>query len=224
MPKLQTAAFTASLVFAALTSQSTASAQHTVNIPASGGWLVVGKITPPGGSTRQWAGFEPSGGGRCSWWLLGESAGLSDDVVVNGSSGADRVLVLENNMTFCGQNMAPVTFNGHDVGIQGWGGNDIIGGRAAWMSGGSGHDYLAGSDGTTTTLWGWTGNDKMWGGSGASMYGESGLDALCSIGTSTASLFNGGSDWGGDDVGCGSANSWVGIESSNPSFCPLPCL
>jgi hypothetical protein len=218
MSKIRIHRLAAAAIVAAsmLTLPMSAHANTNVNVPAVG-TLIIGMVS---GDGRPWAGFKPTGGGACSWWLLGTSSGLSNDISVYGTNSADVLIVAEGTSSMCGFTFTTVVLNGWRVFNHGNGGADWLSGRAAVHDGGIGNDFLVGTAGYTGLMWGSGGADKMWGGGRVNLYGEADNDTLCSTSNNNQVLFDGGI---GTDTACGSYSSAWAVENLNTAACSTAC-
>jgi hypothetical protein len=142
--------------------------------------------------------------GLCQAQQIGGSGGLSDDYMILGTTGGDRLQIRggTTGTTFCGKTISALAYNGHFIDLAGRGGGDIL---SSW--------------GGDTYLWGEDGNDGLYSqnpnaledggpgddaiifagssGPGAQLLGGDGSDCLDDI-NRTSSVFNcgGGTDYG----------------------------
>ncbi|MDD9943853.1 MAG: hypothetical protein OXU20_22620 [Myxococcales bacterium] len=220
--KLRSHCICTAVVAATLMLPLSASAQgiREVFMPTSGGKMVLGTIFG-----EPWAGFQPPGGGRCTWFDLGNSNGLTNDIYVRGSVGKDVVWSAVGTLSHCGFSMTPVVMNGHIISLDGGNhhggtGDDFLAGKANFISGYDGDDIIVGNAGiASASLKGGDDDDILFGYGSENLRAEGGDDTLCGS-SSSSGFFNGGP---GSDVGCGSPRwvSSVTMKSKCPSKCNL---
>jgi hypothetical protein len=196
----------------------TSASAATITLP-SAGTMVIGMVS---GDGRPWAGFLPTGGGACSWWLLGDASGLSSGFYVKGSSGMDTIYALNHNTNFCGFTFTPVVLNGFWLDTNSMDGNDIVSGKFRTIIGYNGNDLLQGVEGFTGRISGNLGDDLLYGGADV-LKGEDGNDVLCVLSGTTSITADGG--FGNNDRACGTFTSFWYVEYANTSsHCPSSCF
>jgi len=129
--------------------------------------------------------FSRNSDGSCTTNTVGDTSGLTDDLVINGGSAADTMVNVYNAyVSLCGLSFTQANFNGHTVTVYGKGGADKI-----WI-GGAGNDSAYGGGGNDWirtlnpdgTISGEDGNDTLMSdsmsGSNDRTYGGNGDDCL----------------------------------------------
>jgi len=124
--------------------------------------------------------------GACKSTLIGDAFGLTDDVLVVGSSGADTIIVEERapdyDAIFCNFHLNTLDYGGHFLDVHGGAGDDTLlsGSGDTWHYGEDGNDYLAFKG--AGNLFGGNGNDIVIAMSSIftaeGLYGEAGSDCL----------------------------------------------
>jgi len=146
---------------------------------------LVGSRTLLFGLTAQVIVWQNKATGACSTTVIGSSGGLSDDYLVHGTSGADRLEIQPwyGSNSFCGSAMNPLVYGGHFIDLDGGSGNDVV------ICASEGDSFIYGSDGDDVlvsfnpngVLSGGSGNDTIFAGgfpTNQIVFGDSGNDCL----------------------------------------------
>jgi Ca2+-binding RTX toxin-like protein len=126
-----------------------------------------------------WIMFARLSDNACTWRKLG-TGGLTGNVVLNGTEGAEAVSLQTSPVPRCDGpgSLAPLVFNGYSVTVDLKGGNDSThmtpNGQHVVVKGGSGNDVLRNVGGFQT--YGGSGDDNLSGGNGDFMFGDGGND------------------------------------------------
>jgi Ca2+-binding RTX toxin-like protein len=150
------------------------------------------------GVTGQVIVWQRKSDGACNVQVIGNAAGLSDDYLVNGTPGNDRLEIQPwwTSNSFCGRNIAPLVYGAHFIDLDGGAGDDIV------VCGSKGDTFIYGSDGNdgllsfnpNGVLSGGPGDDSIYAdgnGSGEVVTGDAGNDCLFDF-TGAAARFDGG--------------------------------
>lgn len=192
---------------------ATASATRYYQMPSSG-TVMVGRVS----STEVVLAFKPSNGGSCKFVAVGNANGLTDNLDINGSSGADVIIAMfEGVSSFCGRQFSTLPLNSYRMWADGKGGADFISGHFLVIVGGWGDDYLIGVSGYTSKIDGGSGRDHLRG-YAHDMYGGYGNDVMCPSGDTV--YLHGDA---GTDTACGDYWRASSVERLNGTECPAAC-
>jgi hypothetical protein len=204
-------------------SPSSASAVIYANLPSAGGVAVIGTSSANG---RVYFVFRTSAG-QCSLKQLTSGPfGLTDYLVVNGTSGADVIIISDAPTSLCNATWGALDVNTHGgVDVFAGAGNDWISGRFRDAYGGDGNDFISGASSSFMndfqTLLGEGGADRLYGSEDSQLNGGTGSDVLCAHPGQRPYLFRGGS---GFDQGCGPYDAvWNNDVESLDQNCPAIC-
>jgi Ca2+-binding RTX toxin-like protein len=101
--------------------------------------IYLGLISPYG----TYVAYSRNSDGACGFYWVGDTTGLSDNVVMYGGGGDDTIIHLYNSyLSLCGYSFSEAADNGRSVTSYGLAGNDTI-----WVGGGNGPDYAYGGAG-----------------------------------------------------------------------------
>jgi hypothetical protein len=211
--------FTAALLITA----SASALSYTM--PASGGTVLIGRYDLNNGTFQHRAYYKNSVGNCTYLGAVGTSAGLNQNITINGSSGVDSIMSADGPVQFCGFNVQPTVLGIYTVVFNGNGGADSLAGRASTINGGSGDDFIFSSNTVTWDAHGGSNNDWIYISNGGAVYGDDGNDKMCTTSTNYSAWFYGGT---GDDLYCGGVLNPFGIADSataaNPFNCPQLCI
>lgn len=184
-------------------------------------WAYVGSWTVPTSPPApviviQIVQWKRKSDGACSATQIGSSAGLNNDYVVHGTTGADNFFVNKfPGVDFCGKTIYPLAYNGHWL--------DLVGG--------DGNDYMTSYSGDTFQIGEGGDDDLYFTNPTGRLEGGAGADELQYIGPSGTTALLGGSgndclrDWNrtSSTFDCGSGTGDIRITNEYPVSGTVGC-
>lgn len=153
----------------------------------------------------QWIVWKNNSTGACGWSKIGDSEGLTDDVIVDAMGGADIVTVVNSgSVSVCFATIQPLRYGGRYLDIRGGSGfNQLYGGSGdTWLFGGNDGNYMHSSS-AAPSINGGNGNDTILAsgaGSGGSFTAGGGNDCMGVNSLASPDLMtcgDGTDSWGG---------------------------